>query len=1362
MSFNQLKDNINYDNTENNIFKLYEKNDYIYILYSKNDEFIDNDNIINLKIIDLDTKEEYETEIIDYEIDNLKNIHLNLFIIDNFIYFFYQDTEKFFTLKYSLEIDNINIYDLNNNNDELYLLDFVPDIKFDIIQDRNSIFFYYILEEENVNNVFIYKLTNNDYYLYCKIEIENVSQFILKKNNNLVLIDTELKNHYLVENDKYVKNENINLDIIKCHNKTVENYNYLNKEKYCIEYFDNNFYFLDSNISLYKNSEKIIEFEDTNITVYQYLIYDNYLLIVYSNEELDDIYNLKNIKLVNLNNLLEYNYQFKFECVFKKEDYLVLINYRKYENNNSLIIKYLNIDNQEIEKEDILDLLDYQNFSYCPNYDSNFYFIMNNNIGRSIGDDYGLYYYNLKTYNSEEYTYNPIYISRASQSLSDSTETELSGSEYKFGDYDKTTDLKIGIGTFLFTNITKDKPISFNITNLDNIEFMGLQNNICMIGETYNNTTYPYTYRDTNNNIFYFYYGTIALKVTGNFGSIPGYYIKNGNTITSISHKIMYDNSNTNGSSIENILELNELNTNRLNYNFFNLGNKGNGVGVTGYNTVNTLMYPYIHAYSNISESTCMYIRSNSIPNYIPFFNSNTEIKGLWDDFGSTYNVYEYGINKQSFGYINSGRKVLGYSYKIPTNPELVNEKNLPTDLYSGDTPNKEIFWYNGDTNWKSIMTDRIYENINLGSTYNNTLTPLGPIGVMVNGVPCYNHFEMTDTITDSSISDITKITDPSTERKITLITNTNARTDQVVLNNYDNHGGTIDKNNDYHYNKYPVSLEAMIKLGTVRNTLKNPYYGLVFTDSNIIKLSITGKIGTGIYYLNVSEENFDGFIFSIITAVDNAASASTVTALNNALEINGVPGKSINAHIVLRIDSIPDGDLSKAIRLKAIKSTTTIFTDIRLTDVNKTGIGLHIYLKKTSDTTITGYNTPQLNSNFTYSGMLLNITTNDNTKNEIKLFIEALLNSFNDTTIDSNNEFGHSPILGWSFDGYPIYGKIGYTSDSDTTLKLLKSSYTDYKYVKDSGELDICNGIFRRTPEFPNGIYHYVCTLETLTDTTIDVTNSTGETSSKSLYAYPYIIGAYRGVPDLTNFALVSTISTTTSTSANSSDTNSYSSTTSGTQSQLIVSETTNYDVRFRTIKSIDDTYNNTSVESLNISQDENYINLQQGPKPYIWNFSGNNNIQDTYFGYTNNNYGDNLSELANSGTSPSSLKAYGNVSKFKYTGTVTIGKVAVFDGDLTVKDMDAAKPILGIIIGKDTTNKFCYICTMGLCEVETITGSPSVNDILSTSTSGVIEKYTVSDIGETTVNYLLGVYVGRNSTANHLINITPHTVLG
>lgn len=96
----------------------------------------------------------------------------------------------------------------------------------------------------------------------------------------------------------------------------------------------------------------------------------------------------------------------------------------------------------------------------------------------------------------------------------------------------------------------------------------------------------------------------------------------------------------------------------------------------------------------------------------------------------------------------------------------------------------------------------------------------------------------------------------------------------------------------------------------------------------------------------------------------------------------------------------------------------------------------------------------------------------------------------------------GQAPTLvGWALDGYPIYGRYGYTTAMDATsaVKVLKSSYQlkttpdsgrpsvssypmgtfseDYQYVAGSGDLDDCNGRVDVTPEFPNGIYHYYTT---------------------------------------------------------------------------------------------------------------------------------------------------------------------------------------------------------------------------------------------------------------------------------------------
>lgn len=79
----------------------------------------------------------------------------------------------------------------------------------------------------------------------------------------------------------------------------------------------------------------------------------------------------------------------------------------------------------------------------------------------------------------------------------------------------------------------------------------------------------------------------------------------------------------------------------------------------------------------------------------------------------------------------------------------------------------------------------------------------------------------------------------------------------------------------------------------------------------------------------------------------------------------------------------------------------------------------------------------------------------------------------------------GHSPLIGFALDGWPVYGPVGW-KDTNRVSKLLKSSYTGANdtygnpaYVANSGDLDECNGLVSPTPEYPEGIYHYVMSLE-------------------------------------------------------------------------------------------------------------------------------------------------------------------------------------------------------------------------------------------------------------------------------------------
>ena len=147
-----------------------------------------------------------------------------------------------------------------------------------------------------------------------------------------------------------------------------------------------------------------------------------------------------------------------------------------------------------------------------------------------------------------------------------------------------------------------------------------------------------------------------------------------------------------------------------------------------------------------------------------------------------------------------------------------------------------------------------------------------------------------------------------------------------------------------------------------------------------------------------------------------------------------------------------------------------------------------------------------------------------------------------------------HSPIIGWMFDGYPIYGPYGYSNPLDATsaVERMQSSFVlrditvrttvpgwsaqldggklgpaaaqtaadaiytmttqqqslyagpnvsatyplgrygeDYAYVPTAGDLDQFNGRWCKTPEFPNGTYAYFITIDSAGDP-----------------AFPYILG--------------------------------------------------------------------------------------------------------------------------------------------------------------------------------------------------------------------------------------------------------------
>jgi len=131
-----------------------------------------------------------------------------------------------------------------------------------------------------------------------------------------------------------------------------------------------------------------------------------------------------------------------------------------------------------------------------------------------------------------------------------------------------------------------------------------------------------------------------------------------------------------------------------------------------------------------------------------------------------------------------------------------------------------------------------------------------------------------------------------------------------------------------------------------------------------------------------------------------------------------------------------------------------------------------------------------------------------------------------------------HSPIIGWSYDGNPIYGPYGYESiNGSGGIVQLKSGYhiksqvdllknrppinifpegffvEDYEYRNTDVDsvLDEYNGRFCITPEFPNGVYAYFSTFSS---------DPSSSFNGYKLPEFPYIIGnKFKSQPNEFNY---------------------------------------------------------------------------------------------------------------------------------------------------------------------------------------------------------------------------------------------------
>ena len=140
------------------------------------------------------------------------------------------------------------------------------------------------------------------------------------------------------------------------------------------------------------------------------------------------------------------------------------------------------------------------------------------------------------------------------------------------------------------------------------------------------------------------------------------------------------------------------------------------------------------------------------------------------------------------------------------------------------------------------------------------------------------------------------------------------------------------------------------------------------------------------------------------------------------------------------------------------------------------------------------------------------------------------------------SSPINHSPIIGWSYDGHPIYGPYGYVSKSGGIVAQMRSAYVeeadkkenrppigdgqgqfpagffveDFTYKKSIDEtvLDENNGRFCVTPEFPKGTYAYFATINTVS------VDSAPPFANYKRPVFPYLIGDnFKGIPNKFNY---------------------------------------------------------------------------------------------------------------------------------------------------------------------------------------------------------------------------------------------------
>ncbi len=420
-------------------------------------------------------------------------------------------------------------------------------------------------------------------------------------------------------------------------------------------------------------------------------------------------------------------------------------------------------------------------------------------------------------------------------------------------------------------------------------------------------------------------------------------------------------------------------------------------------------------------------------------------------------------------------------------------------------------------------------------------------INTFNNYIYAKNHnFNNGDVIEYSTSDNVISGLDQSTAYKVTVIDSdkfklSNAGTATTISNtNYDRkiYVNLSSIGVGTHTFKYPdieVKISGKVSVGTT--TVIPDYYkpsAKVIVKGGLKNIFIrNGGVGYGVTnivnYLRKPTIKLltgkDGLILPIISegkitdvSIINSGSEYTTPP---ELEVVGVGGTSGTNGRFAKLESVvSDG---KIVSVNVISGGTGYDTNNTTININPTGseaiIGADIHDWKVNS--VERYN-HVLTDNNSELVQIRSISLTNNNKicsfYPVKRYRRLLRDNIDSSFIESSDN--HSKIVGWAYDGNPIYGPVGENSSGITTF--MQSSYEldvipdtslrplyqngyfvqDYVY-RESGDLDEHNGKFIQNIDFPNGTYAYFSTID----------NTTKNPS------FPYITFFHRNATDTFNY---------------------------------------------------------------------------------------------------------------------------------------------------------------------------------------------------------------------------------------------------